>query len=266
MQDAIPVVLSWSSGKDSAWALHVLRRDPRYRVVALLTTITIQYERISIHGLRREILHAQARATGLPVIEARIPPHADNAAYEAAFAQALDAAVSGPAHRPNGPTPGTALQDARKPVEDARHAEATCAAASDAATPAVPLGHIAFGDLFLADVRAYREALCARRGWTPIFPLFGADTAALAREMIAGGLRARLCCVDTTQLDAGFAGRPFDLALLADLPPTVDPCGERGEFHTCVTAGPMFDRALCTRTGDRVLRDDRFQYIDLALA
>jgi uncharacterized protein (TIGR00290 family) len=218
-----PILLSWSGGKDSAWTLHALRQDPRWQVVGLVTTLTSGFDRISIHGLRRSILQAQSRAAGLPVLEASIPPQADNATYEAAFAAALAAA------RERWP----GLQD------------------------------IAFGDLFLADVRGYREALCARLGWTPRFPLFGADTAVLAREMIAGGLRATLCCIDTTQLDAGFAGREFDAALLAGLPASVDPCGERGEFHTCVHAGPMFARPLALRTGERVLRDGRFQYIDL---
>lgn len=222
MRSVTPIVLSWSGGKDSAWALHVLRGDPRWQVAGLLTTVTAGYERVSIHGLRREVLHAQAAAAGLPVAEARIPPRADNAAYEAAFGAALEG------------------------YDGVRH--------------------IAFGDLFLADVRAYREALCARLGWTPVFPLFGADTAELAREMIGGGLRATLCCIDTTQLDAGFAGRGFDADLLADLPDGVDPCGERGEFHTCATAGPMFERAVAVRAGERVLRDDRFQYVDLHLA
>jgi uncharacterized protein (TIGR00290 family) len=220
---AIPILLSWSGGKDSAWTLHALRGDPRWRVCGLVTTVTEGYERISIHGLRRTILHAQAAAAGLPAIEARIPARADNATYEAAFATALDAAR------------------ARWPG----------------------LRHVAFGDLFLADVRLYREALCARLGWTPVFPLFGADTARLAREMIDGGLRATLCCVDTTQLDGAFAGREFDAALLDDLPDTVDPCGERGEFHTCAYAGPMFAHALELTRGERVLRDERFMYCDL---
>jgi uncharacterized protein (TIGR00290 family) len=219
MQDATPILLSWSGGKDSAWTLRALRRDPRWRVVGLVTTVTAGYERISIHGLRREILQAQAAACGLPVVEARIPPHADNAAYETAFANAL-----------------SGFADVQQ---------------------------IAFGDLFLADVRAYRETLCARLGWTPVFPLFGADTSALAHEMIAGGLRATLCCIDTTQLDARFVGRDFDASLLAELPAGVDPCGERGEFHTCAFAGPMFARPLALRPGERILRDDRFQYLDL---
>ncbi len=222
----IPILLSWSGGKDSAWTLHALQRDPRWEVCGLFTTITEGYERISIHGLRREILHAQAEAAGLPVIEARIPPQADNATYEAAFDSGLCAA--------------------RKRWSALRH--------------------IAFGDLFLADVRAYREALCARLRWTPVFPLFGADTAMLAREMIAGGLRASLCCIDTTQLGAEFAGHEFDSDLLAALPADVDPCGERGEFHTCVHAGPMFAHALDLVKGERVLRESRFMYCEFTLA
>lgn len=218
-----PILLSWSGGKDSAWTLHALRQDPSWRVCGLVTTLTEGYDRISIHGLRHEILLAQAEAAELPVIEAWIPPQADNATYETAFANALSAAQG------------------RWPE----------------------LSHIAFGDLFLADVRAYREALCARIGWTPVFPLFGSDTSMLAREMIDGGLRATLCCVDTTQLDADWVGREFDRRLLADLPGAVDPCGERGEFHTCVHAGPMFSRTLDLVQGERVLRDGRFMYCDL---
>jgi uncharacterized protein (TIGR00290 family) len=219
-------VLSWSGGKDAAWALHVLRQRGEVDVVGLLSTITDGYERISMQGIRVEVLHAQAAATGLPAIEARIPPKADNAVYEASFADGLQ--------RARERWPG--------------------------------LQHIAFGDLFLADIRAWREALCARLGWTPLFPLFDSDTAALARDMQASGLRATLCCVDTTQLDAAFAGRPFDAALLGDLPAGIDPCGERGEFHTCVHAGPMFDRPLAFERGETVLRDGRFAYTDVLLA
>lgn len=221
----VPILLSWSGGKDSAWTLHALRRDLRWGVCGLFTTVTEGYERISIHGLRREILHAQADAAGLPVIEARIAPQADNATYEAAFDAGLRAARD------------------RWPA----------------------LRHIAFGDLYLADVRAYREALCARLGWIPEFPLFGADTQTLAREMIAGGLRASLCCVDSTQLGSEFAGRAFDSELLAELPADVDPCGERGEFHTCVHAGPMFTHTLELAQGERVLREGRFMYCDFTL-
>jgi len=222
----LPVLLSWSGGKDAAWALHVLRQRDDAHVVGLLTTLTEGFDRISMQGIRREVLHAQARAVGLPVIEAWIPQHADNASYETSFASALGAART------------------RWPA----------------------LSTIAFGDLFLADIRAWREALCARLGWSPSFPLFGADTAALAREMIAGGLRASLCCIDTRQLDAGFAGRAFDPALLEALPAGCDPCGENGEFHTCVADGPMFAHALELARGETVLRDGRFAYTDFRLA
>ena len=218
----IPALLSWSGGKDAAWALHALRLRGEVEVVGLLTTLTEGFDRVSMQGIRRDVLHAQARATGLPVVDAWIPQVADNAAYVASFAGALDAA--------HGRWPG--------------------------------LSHIAYGDLRLADIRAWREALCASLGWTPLFPLFGSDTARLARDMIAGGLRANLCCIDTTQLDAGFAGRAFDASLLADLPPAIDPCGENGEFHTCVSAGPMFTAPIALERGDIVLRDGRFAYAD----
>ena len=220
-----PVLVSWSGGKDAAWALHALRGSAQWDVVGLLTTVTDEYDRVAMHGIRRDVLHAQAAAVGLPLIEALQPRHADNAAYEATFASALDTAR------------------ARWPG----------------------LHHIAFGDLFLADVRAYRDVLCARLGWTPVYPLFGSDTDALANDMLDGGLRAILCCVDTQQLDADFAGRTFDTALLDVLPATVDRCGERGEFHTCVHAGPMFAKPLALRRGETVLRQGRFAFTDLLL-
>ena len=221
-----PILLSWSGGKDAAWTLHVLRQRDDVEVVGLLTTITEGFERVAMQGIRVDVLHAQAAAAGLPVLEARMPQRSSNQVYEATFAEALARA------RQRWPE----LRD------------------------------IAFGDLFLADIRAYREALCARLDWTPRFPLFPSDTAALAREMQAGGLRASLCCVDTTQLDAGFAGREFDAALLSDLPAGVDPCGENGEFHTLACAGPMFARPLAVERGETVLRDGRFAYTDFTLA
>jgi uncharacterized protein (TIGR00290 family) len=221
-----PVLLSWSGGKDAAWTLHVLRLREDMDVVGLVTTITEGYERIAMQGIRVDVLHAQAAATGLPVIEARMPQRASNEVYEQVFADALQ--------RARGRWSG--------------------------------LRHVAFGDLFLADIRAYREALCARLGWTPLFPLFGSDTALLARDMIAGGLRATLCCVDTQQLDAAFSGRAFDASLLDELPAGVDPCGENGEFHTCVSAGPMFAQPLPLVQGETVLRDGRFSYTDFVLA
>jgi uncharacterized protein (TIGR00290 family) len=221
----IDVVLAWSGGKDSTLALAALRADPRYRLVALLTTVTREYDRISIHGVRRAVLEAQTAALGLPLIEASIPAGASNADYEAAFGLALRTAQE---HWPG-------------------------------------LRHIAFGDLFLTDVRAYREALLASLGWTGIFPLWGEDTAALAHHFIRSGYRAILTCVDTTQLGPEFAGREFDASFLAALPETVDPCGERGEFHTCVYAGPLLARPLPLVTGERLRRDARFEYCDVLL-
>ena len=220
-----PILLSWSGGKDAAWTLHALRQRDDVEVVGLLTTITEGYERVAMQGIRVDVLHAQAAAAGLPVLEARMPQRSSNEVYEATFAEAL--------------------ARARQRWPDLRE--------------------IAFGDLFLADIRAYREALCAQLDWTPRFPLFPSDTVVLAREMQAGGLRASLCCVDTTQLDAGFAGREFDAALLADLPAGVDPCGENGEFHTLAFAGPMFASPLAVERGETVLRDGRFAYTDFTL-
>ncbi|HEY2395869.1 MAG TPA: ATP-binding protein [Rudaea sp.] len=221
----IPVALAWSGGKDSAMALAALRADPQLEVVALVTTMTHDYDRISIHGVRRSVLEAQVEAIGTALVEVAIPAAASNAIYEAAFAETL-----------------TSLRNAHPGID-----------------------HLAFGDLFLADVRAYRERLLASIGWTPLFPLWGADTAALAAGFIARGFRAILTCVDTTQISADFAGREFDASLLADLPAAADPCGENGEFHTCVHAGPIFSRPLSLRTGERVLRDERFQYCDVLL-
>jgi uncharacterized protein (TIGR00290 family) len=217
-----PILLSWSGGKDAAWTLHALRQRDDVEVVGLLTTFTEGYDRVAMQGIRHTVLLAQAEAAGLPVIEAWMPQGTDNAGYEATFAAALE--------RAHERWPG--------------------------------LTDIAFGDLFLEDIKAYRDALCARLGWTPHYPLFGSDTAVLARSMLDGGLRAWLCCVDTTQLDARFAGRAFDADLLAELPDTVDPCGERGEFHTLAVAGPMFAAPLAVQRGETVLRDGRFAYTD----
>lgn len=219
------LLLAWSGGKDSAWTLHVLRQRDDVEVLALLTTLTQGHDRVSMQGIRRDVLHAQAQACGLPLVEAWIPQQADNDCYAASFAGALA--------RARERWPG--------------------------------LADIAFGDLFLADIRDWRSALCASLGWRAHFPLFGSETGALARRMIEGGLDARLCCVDGTQLDARFAGRAFDADLLAELPAGIDPCGERGEFHTCVAAGPMFDHALDLRRGVTVLREGRFAYVDWLL-
>ena len=222
---ARPVILAWSGGKDSSLTFAALRADPAVDVVAVLTTITRDYDRISIHGVRRAVLDAQVAALGLPLIEVTIPAAANNAAYEEAFAATL-----------------AAVRDERPDVR-----------------------HMAFGDLFLADVRAYRERVLPPLGWTPVFPLWGRDTRALAHEFVGAGYRAILTCVDTTQLGAEFAGREFDASLLAELPATVDPCGERGEFHTCVYAGPIFRDPLPVRAGERIRRDGRFEYCDVTL-
>jgi uncharacterized protein (TIGR00290 family) len=219
------VAVAWSGGKDSSLALAALGADPNIEVVALVTTVTQDYDRISMHGVRRSILEAQVAALGLPLVEATIPAAASNAIYEEAFATALD-------------TLRVVHPDLR---------------------------HLAFGDLFLTDVRAYREKLLGRLGWTPVFPLWGQDTAQLARRFVDQGYRAILTCVDTTQLSAEFAGREFDARLLDELPSSVDPCGERGEFHTCVYAGPIFRRPLAVQLGDRVHRDGRFEYCDVTL-
>ena len=223
---AAQVLLAWSGGKDAAWALHVLRQRGQVEVVGLLTTVTTEYRRASMQGIRVEVLRAQAAAAGLPLLEAGIPAHCDNGAYDAAMARAL----------------------------------------AEAAARWPGLRTAAFGDLFLADIRAYRAQRLAAVGWELLTPLFDADTAALARQMRAGGLRAHLCCVDTRQLDARMAGRVFDESLLRELPAGIDPCGENGEFHTCVSAGPMFAAPLRLRQGETILRDDRFAYTDFSLA
>jgi len=220
------ILLSWSSGKDSTLALERLRQDPRWQVAGLLTTVAGGYDRIAIHGVRRTILHAQADRLGLPLFEAEMPAQSSNADYEAAFAAAL----------------------ARARLRDPK------------------LDNIAFGDLYLPDVRAYREKLLARVGWRGVYPLWGEDTTRLAREFIARGHRAIVSCVDTQQLAAQFCGRDFDDALLAELPAACDPCGENGEFHTCVHAGPLFSEPIALARGERVLREGRFQYIDLMMA
>ncbi|HXE57536.1 MAG TPA: hypothetical protein VNK43_06010 [Gemmatimonadales bacterium] len=222
MTPAPPVLLAWSGGKDSTLALEALRAGGR-EVAALLTTITAEYERISMHGVRRSLLERQAGALGLPLVEAPIPPGASNAEYEAAFARALERART---LRPD-------------------------------------LRTIAFGDLFLTEIRAYRERLLAALGWEPLFPVWGLDTAGLAREFIRRGHRAIIVCVDTHQAPGELAGRDYDESLLSDLPPGADPCGERGEFHTFVHAGPLFRHPVTVRRGERVLREGRFMYCDL---
>jgi uncharacterized protein (TIGR00290 family) len=223
MSVAKRVVLSWSGGKDSSLALAALRADPAYEVVALLTSITQEYDRVSIHGVRRALVEAQASMLGLPLIEVILRPLSSNEAYEVAFLEALG----------------------RVRVEH----------------PEVSL--LAFGDLFLSDVREYRERLVHAAGFEALFPLWGRDTSALATEFVEAGFRATLVCVDTQQLPASFAGRDFDADLLASLPASADPCGEKGEFHTFVSAGPIFAEPINIEVGDVVLRDERFAFCDL---
>jgi uncharacterized protein (TIGR00290 family) len=220
-----PLILSWSGGKDSALALDALRASGRHDPIVLLTSVTAGYERVSIHGVRRELLRAQAAALGLPLHELELQPESSNEAYDAALAAALEEVRGRYAAR-----------------------------------------RVAFGDLFLEDVRRYREARVAALGFEPVFPLWGRDTAALARELVDRGFQARLVCVDTTQLAAGFAGRAYDARLLADLPPTVDPCGENGEFHTFVSGGPGFESSVEYEVGEVVMRMERFAYCDLVPA
>ena len=218
-----PVALSWSGGKDSALALAALRAEPSLDVVALLTSVTLGYDRISIHGVRRSLLRAQARAAGISLHEIVLQPNSSNDLYDQAVAYALDT-----------------LRQAHPSLET-----------------------VAYGDLFLEDVRRYREERLGPLGFVASFPLWGRPTRELAEEFIDRGFEARLVCVDTTQLDGSFAGRAFDRRLIADLPSSVDPCGERGEFHTFVSDGPIFDAPIAYATGDVVLRDDRFAYCDL---
>ena len=213
-------LIAWSSGKDSAWALHEVRRADDYEIVGALTTVTKTFGRVSMHGVREELLRAQHEAAGLAPIIVPIPFPCTNEIYEARMAAAL---------------------------RDVKAAGVT---------------HVIFGDLFLKDVRAYREQKLAGSGITPLFPLWRRPTAALAREMIDAGVETYLVCVDLKQLSKDFAGRRFDHALLAELPPGVDPCGENGEFHSCVVAGPMFKRSIPVTVGETVEREG-FAYADL---
>lgn len=213
-------LLAWSSGKDSAWTLHVLRQQGEVDVVGLLTTVNRSFDRVAMHAVRRDLLVAQAAAVGLPLLTVEIPYPCSNDDYEAAMAAAIGRA------RGDGVTA------------------------------------VAFGDLFLEDVRRYREDRMRGSGLTPLFPIWGIPTDALARRMVGAGLRARLTCVDPKTLPASFAGRDFDAALLDDLPPGVDPCGERGEFHSFAYDGPMFERAVGIQAGEVVERDG-FVFADL---
>jgi uncharacterized protein (TIGR00290 family) len=217
------ILLSWSSGKDSAWSLHVLRQRGEYEVVGLLTTFNSEADRVAMHAVRREMVERQAAAAGLPLWPVALPWPCSNEQYESLMGETCAQAV---ADRIEG---------------------------------------VAFGDLFLEDVRAYREKQMKGTGLEPIFPVWGMPTRELAREMIAAGMRAKLTCVDTQKLDRSFAGREFDEALLKDLPADVDPCGERGEFHSFVYAGPMFSGSLAVSVGATVVRD-QFVFADLVMS
>jgi uncharacterized protein (TIGR00290 family) len=216
-------LLSWTSGKDSAWTLQVLRQRGDLEVVGLLTTINEVHARVAMHAVRLELLRIQAEAAGLPIWEVPIPSPSTNDEYEARM--------------------GVAMSRAREEGIEV----------------------VAFGDLFLEDIRRYREDRMRGTGLEPIFPIWGIPTDTLARTMIAGGLRARITCVDPKQIPATFAGREFDTPLLAELPDTADPCGERGEFHTFAYAGPMFDRPIAIRMGEVVERDG-FVFADVLAA
>ena len=224
--DRPKVWIAWSSGKDSAWALYQARRRGEVDVVGMLSTVTAPYQRVSMHGVRVSVLEAQARAAGLPLRKVLIPAPCTNEDYEAAM---------------------------RVAMEEAKAAGIT---------------GVVFGDLFLQDIREYREAQLAKVGMRPIFPLCGCDTASLAREMIASGLRAHVTTLDPRKMprvrERELAGHEFDQAFLDALPPGVDPCGENGEFHTCVYAGPMFTGALAVKVGETVERDG-FVFTDVEI-
>ncbi|HVC90025.1 MAG TPA: hypothetical protein VND66_05315 [Acidobacteriaceae bacterium] len=213
-------LLSWSGGKDSAWALHTLRQDPAYNVAALLTTVNELFSRVAIHGFREELLDRQAISVGLPVWKIPLPYPCSNAEYESRM-------------------------------------EAVCARAVQEGFEAV-----AFGDLFLEEIRAYRIEHLAGTGLEPVFPIWGIPTDQLARQMVAAGLRARITCLDPRHLPASFCGRVFDAEFLNDLPPLVDPCGERGEFHSFAYAGPMFSQAISVEHTHNIEREG-FLYGDL---
>jgi uncharacterized protein (TIGR00290 family) len=210
------LALSWSGGKDSSLALWVLREEHRVSPRVLITTITETYQRISMHGVRRELLHQQASSVGVPLAEVLIPAPCSNALYEQRMAEAF-------------------ASDALRGIKA-----------------------VAAGDLFLQDVREYREQRLGDAGMSALFPLWKRDTTGLARQFVAAGFRATLVCVDPSQLDPSFAGRSFDESLLADLPSGVDPCGENGEFHTFVHDGPIFSEPVACRPGDVVERDGFF--------
>lgn len=217
------VALSWSSGKDSAWSLYLLRQDPNVEVVALFTTLNQQFDRVAMHAVRRELLELQAASLGLPLWTVPLPWPCSNEEYELRMSTLCDRAL-------------------REDVDA-----------------------MAFGDLFLTDIRAYREKQLKGTALEPIFPVWQIPTAELARTMIASGLRAKITCVDPRVLSAEFAGRDFDSQFLADLPLGVDPCGENGEFHSFVYDGPGFREPIQVVVGEIVERDG-FVFADVARA
>lgn len=219
MTERLKAWLAWSSGKDSAWALHTIRQSKEFEIVALLTTINRTHGRVAMHAVREELVEMQAAAAFLPLIKAPIPSPCTNEEYERTMSEAMARARNEGVH------------------------------------------HVVFGDLFIDDVRAYREKHLASCGMTPVFPLWGKDTHRLAEEMLAAGLSGFLTCVDPRKLGREFAGRRFDAQLLRELPHGVDPCGENGEFHTFANAGPMFARAIAVSTGE-VLERDGFVFAD----
>ena len=215
------ILVSWSSGKDSAWMLHVLKQDPSIEVRGLLTTMNAEADTVAMHAVRRRLLEAQADAAGLPLRTVPLPWPCSNEEYEARMRSTF------------------------------------------AETVAEGFTHVAFGDLFLEDVRKYRQATLAGSGLTPLFPIWGIPTDQLAGRMVDGGLRSVLTCVDPKRLNRSFAGRNFDRALLDDLPAGVDKCGERGEFHSFAWDGPMFDRPVSIKVGEIVDRDG-FIFADIS--
>ena len=215
------ILVSWSGGKDSALALQELRKDSRYHIAALLTTVTEGYDRISMHGVRRVLLEQQAADLGLPLEIVWIPKNASNEAYEARMGQALER------YKRSG------------------------------------VSSVAFGDIFLEDLRQYRQEKLALLDMQGLFPLWKRDTRQLAGAFIEAGFKAITTCVDTQALGEGFVGRRFDTHFLAELPASVDPCGENGEFHSFVYDGPLFKQGIAISLGERVLREERFYYCDL---
>ena len=215
-----PACLSWSSGKDCAFALHRIRETGEVEVVCLLTTVNAEFRRAAMHGVRVDILRRQAEAMGLPLVEVPLPWPCPNDAYDRQMAGAVDA------------------------------------------LKADGIRHMVFGDLFLEDIRDYRETRLEAVGMSAVFPLWQIPTDRLAREMITAGVEARVATVDLSKLDASFAGRTWDVGFLDDLPDGVDPCGENGEFHTCVLNGPVFHAPIRVEVGETVIRDG-FAYADL---